>query len=260
MPDIRDNYISFNGKSSADYDIIVSKNPSPVRAKRKFEKVTVPGRNGDVYFMEDAWENYTQQYTLFVGDGSENSVPTAVAKVAEWLDDDYQPVTIDDYINLTINGYKRLIDSYEEDVIRLATFTNGYEPENIRGWFGKLRIGFNCRPERFTTDAFTVITKTTSGGYITNPTGQRAKPCIKVYGSGSGSITVNGYQVNIAQLNQYLHIDSELQDAYRGLNDPNQNIYVTLVSDFPVLDVGNNYITWNGGITQVDIYPRWWNL
>lgn len=260
MRSIRDNFILYNGKSSADYDIIVSKNPSPARAKRKFEKVTVPGRNGDIYFMQDAWENYTQQYTLFVGDGSENSVPTAVAKVSAWLDDDYQSTTVDDYINLTINGYKRLIDSYETGVIRLATLTNGYEPENLRGWFGKLRIGFNCRPERFTADAFTAIPLTSSGQYVTNNATKRSKPCIKVYGSGSGSVTVNGYQMNISQITSYLHIDSELQDVYRGISDLNQNRFVTLVSGFPVLNLGRNYVTWSGGVTGVDVYPRWWNL
>lgn len=260
MPDIKDNYISFNGRSSDDYDIIVMKNPSLSRAKRKFEKVSVPGRNGDIYFMQDAWENYTQQYMLFVGDGSVNSTPAAVAKVAEWLDDTYQATTINDYINLTINGYKRLIDSYEANVIRLATFTSGYDTTNLKGFFGKVPITFNCRPERFTTDAFTAITKTTSGGYVTNPTNKKAKPCIKVYGTGSGSVTVNGYQMNISQFSQYLYIDSDLQDVYKSLNDLNQNKYVSLPSGFPLLKSGKNYITWTGDVTQVDVYPRWWNL
>lgn len=260
MRDITANYISYNGKSSADYDIIVARNPSLTRAKRKFEKVAVPGRNGDIYFMEDAWENYTQQYTLFVGSGEENSTPLAVAKVAEWLDTDYRSVTIDDYINLTINGYERLIDSYEPDIIRLATLTQGFDANNKRGLFGTVAVSFNCRPERFTDDAFDAITLTTSGESITNLTGKRAKPCVKIYGSGSGSVTVNGYQVNISQFNSYLHIDSELQDAYKGIGDVNQNRFVSLVSDFPVLDVGENTVTWTGGITRVDIYPRWWNL
>lgn len=227
---------------------------------QKFEKVSVPGRNGDLLFMQDAWNNYIQDYEIYAGTGSRGSTVPTFNSIMSWLCPPIEAPTITDIINLTTGGYFRLVDTYEPDVIRLAAYINPTEIHDAWTRFGQATLSFDCRPERFTSDAFTMITKTSSGGYITNQTDRTAKPFIKVYGSGAGTLTVNGYLITISSMTDYLHIDCDSQNCFRQLAE-NRNNLLTLTNGFPVLaPSGRSYISWTGGVTKVEIYPRWWRL
>ena len=54
-------------------------------------------------------------------------------------------------------------------------------------------------------------------------------------------------------------IDSELQDAYHGTSNWNKNITLN-DRRFPKLKAGENLISFSGGITSVEVIPRWWTL
>lgn len=151
------NTITWNGVSSDTLGIRVERFPNLNRPQRKFEQVSVPGRNGDLFFFQDAWSNYEQSYEIFAGDGKLNDAPDAFNDIMPWLYPSEASPTIDDYINLTIGGYHRLIDSFEPDAIRLAVFSNSVEVANSWNRYGRSTLRFNCRPERFTADAFTAI-------------------------------------------------------------------------------------------------------
>ena len=53
-------------------------------------------------------------------------------------------------------------------------------------------------------------------------------------------------------------MDSDIQDVYRGT--VNRNADVILSEGFPQLIPGENGIVWTGGITYVEVVPRWWTL
>lgn len=251
--------ITWAGRSSAEYGITVERFPALNRPSRKYEKVSVPGRNGDIYFYQDSFSNYIQQYEIYAGSRN-GSAPDAWTEVFNWLYPEDRAVSTDDFLNLTINGYHQLIDSYEPNAIRLAAFNEAVEVANEWNQIARAAISFDCRPERFTSDAFTPVSFTASGGHVTNNTKRNAKPCLKVYGSGAGTLTVGNEIISISAINGYIYIDSELKNCYKGMNDLNLNNLVTLTSEFPILKPGNTYITWTGGITQIDVIPRWWNL
>ena len=261
---VLDNYIIWDGKDSRDYGIIVRKNPSFPRAERKHTKVSVAGRNGDIFLLQNAWENYDQTYELFVGDGEENATSLAMEKIAEWLAvDELHETTADDYINLTVNGYHTLIDSYEPNVIRLATLTRGYSANNMKGFFGHVSVTFNCRPERFTEDAFNVTLIINALATITNPTPMIAKPSIKVSGAGECSVEINGTEVYFPDMpsTRQIVIDSELQDCYYADDLSNANNQVVLADGFPTIAPGENTLIGSGiDYAWAEIVPRWWNL
>ncbi len=250
--------ITYAGNISSDYDLVIERFPSLNRPSRKYEKVSVPGRNGDIYFNQDAWNNYSQEYEVWSG-GRNASAPDLWTNIFQWLYPEEQGTTVEDVLNLEVNGYHQLIDTYEPNTIRLAQFNEETDVENSWNNFGKSIIRFDCRPERFTSNAFTAISKTSSGGYVTN-NGRPSKPCLKIYGSGEGTVTCNGYVITISSIPSYIYIDSDSQNCFKEISDANLNNLVTLTSGFPILDNGRNTITWTGGVTQVDVYPRWWNL
>jgi phage-related protein len=93
----------------------------------------------------------------------------------------------------------------------------------------------------------------TSSGTVVNPGTVYSLPRIKVYGTGSRTLTVDGKPIVLNLLSGNLTLDSELKECSFG--DTAQNNRMT--GDFPVLEVGSNAISLGSGITKVEIEPRW---
>lgn len=52
-------------------------------------------------------------------------------------------------------------------------------------------------------------------------------------------------------------LDSNTQNAYLGAVNLNSTISAP---EFPTLPAGESAVRWTGGITGVEIIPRWWAL
>jgi phage-related protein len=55
----------------------------------------------------------------------------------------------------------------------------------------------------------------------------------------------------------YVVIDSELEEAYFVESGILSNANNYMSGEFPVLDVGNNIVTFNGGVSKLEITPNW---
>lgn len=230
--------IWFDKQSSEDLGVYVESYPKRSIPKRKYETVSVPGRNGDILFSQDAFENETREYDIYIS-AKDVKLHNVAHRVAQWLN---RP------------GYLRLEDTYEPDYYRMAYYTGGADIENYLDEFGRATISFSCLPQRFLKSGEYVM-NITKNQYLINPSPYPAKPLIKVTGSGSGTLTIGEKTVNFVGLDSFLFVDSDLQDVYK--NAVNQNSKMT--GDFPVLE-GKSQITWTGGITAVQITPRWYEI
>lgn len=231
--------IWWHGVSSDDFNLFVQRYPNVNIPSRKQEKVSVPGRNGDIIIQEDAFENVTQSYEIYIS-AEKSRLPRMARFVTEWL---------------CVKGYQRLEDSYFLDSYRLANFSGGIEIENILNRFGQATIEFDCKPQRFLHDG-EIVAKYTEAGKIVNPTPFASSPLIKVYGSGSGTLTIGETTVELSGISEYLYIDSDIQDAYKGL----ENMNSVMTGSFPKIETGEQVISFTGDITALDIMPRWWTL
>lgn len=102
------------------------------------------------------------------------------------------------------------------------------------------------------------VTKTTSGGIITNHGNVISHPTMTIYGSGQVEIGLNGTNILTVTMpdSGTITIDSDAIEAY---NDSGlQNRKVTGDMDFK-FSVGANAITWNGNVEKIEIskYSRW---
>lgn len=103
-----------------------------------------------------------------------------------------------------------------------------------------------------------VVTKTTSGGMITNHGNVISHPTITICGSGNVEMGLNGTNILNVTIPESgtITIDSDAIEAYNesGL----QNRKVTGNMDFSFA-VGSNTITWNGNVEKIEIskYSRW---
>ncbi len=234
--------IFWAGKSSDDVHVIVEHYPAVKLAGRKLETQSVPGRSGDLLFPQDAFENYTQPYDIYVSAESIR-LPRAMREVAQWL---CAPV-----------GYQKLEDSYDMDTYRMAYYSGTLDVASILHKFGRATIEFNCKPQRYLRSGDTAI-QAEQGQTLLNPTAFTALPLITVTGTGAGTLTVGDTTVTINSMPKgAIVFDSDTMNAYYGAANLNSTISAP---EFPTLGAGESTVRWTGSITGVEIIPRWWTL
>lgn len=230
-------FLTFAGKNSSDFGVRISGEATYNSPKRKYTEETVAGRNGTLIIDEGAFENIPVTYPAFV--------------VAD------MPQRIEDFRNYmgAFSGYQRLEDTYAPDTFRLAQYTGGLEVESsgYMNRMGKFDIEFNCKPQRFLKSGEIPITYT-ANGKIFNRTNFEARPHIRVYGSGAGTVGIGQYTITITAIDSYMDIDCEIMDAYKGT--ANCNDKVSFSADEIGLHSGENGVTFTGNITSVVITPR----
>ena len=112
----------------------VERFPDIKKAQRKFRQYNVPGRNGDIFFQDDAWENVIQTYQVYAGGDQDGQAQVDWTDLAK---------------KLSLKGYQILEDTYDADHFRKAVFNGPLDIENAWNTHGRATIEFNCRPERY---------------------------------------------------------------------------------------------------------------
>ena len=117
----------------------VERFPAIRKPARKFRQYNIPGKNGDVFFQDDAFENVIVSYQVYATD-EYGDAQTAWKEMAAIL---YK------------KGYQRLQDTYDDDHFRKAVFNGPIDVENSWNTHGRATLEFNCRPERYLKDGIT---------------------------------------------------------------------------------------------------------
>lgn len=233
------NFFTFNKVSSKQFGLYISGNGTFNSPERDIEIIDIPGRNGQLIVDNDRFKNTTVNYPSFIISDFKNNATA----IRAWL--------------LSVNGYARLEDTYNPQEYRQARFSSSLDFEvKALNLSAETVIAFDCKPQRFLKlgDEKTIISIPT---IIYNKTSFNALPLIRVYGNGAGTVTVGNIIIQIKNLLEYLDIDCETQNAYKGIQNCNNNIYAPF---FPYLSPGETGISWSGGITKIEIKPRWWTI
>ena len=231
-------YFWLDGKCCGDYGIrlqgpVEFESPTP-----KISTVSIPGRNGDLHFYEGAYNNVAGSVECFV---LHRNVEQILPEISKWL--------------LLKAGYRRLETSDELNCYRLARITNGPEIGVRMRILAPFSIEFDCHPQKFfKSGEHPLFFDSATSLYNSN---FPALPLIKINGTGAGNLYVGEYTVKILELEDYIMLDSNLQDAYRDTQNKNNTI---ATEAFPVLKPGESTISWDGGIESIEITPRWWTI
>ena len=234
------NWITLDGKSFLDFGVFISGSGTYNAPERDVEKITVPGRNGELTVDKGRYKNISLKYPAFIVSNFDDNIEG----LRNFL--------------LAQEGYKRLEDTYHPEEFRLARFSGEFVAKPIDELYaGQFDLEFDCYPQRFLKDGENVI-ETQAAITINNKYMTEAKPLIRAY--GTGTFTISGVTVQITSANVYTDIDCDLQEAYTDTLATNCNANIVLTSgSFPVLKPGNNSISMSG-ITKLEITPRWWVL
>lgn len=148
---------------------MVERVPNMDRPARKYDRYSVPGRNGDIFVMQDAWENVEQSYDIWWEDSISSTVAEGGYTLSEWL---FGP-----------SDYATLTDDFDPDHYRKAVFLGPYDVENTMQKLGRARITFDCDPRRFLMSGLEWIdlpVPPSDGLEVLNPTPFPAKPVYDV--------------------------------------------------------------------------------
>ena len=232
------NKFTYNGTASDTFGIRVEYCPDYNVPKRVQNRISVPGRDGDLIQDTHAYANFEKSYDIYFNAKASN-FHTAAHGIVTWL--------------CGVGGYHRLEDTYDSTVYLMATVENQDELRNFMNYMGRAHVTFNCKPQRFLKTGETEGA-ITSGVNITND----YMPCYPIFKiTGNGTFTLNGNSVAVANnLNKTLVLDCETQNAYTGTENRNGDIYIT--GEFPFLKSGTNTVTFNN--STVTMIPRWWTL
>ena len=160
--------IYFNGKSFADFGLIVEYYPESVHAARRGELITIPGRNGVIIREDGAYDTYSQTFQIWFRNTLNRDTFQTARDVAEWL--------------LGASGFCRLEDTYEPEHFRLARFVGPLNVETVLKNHGRATLEFDVQPQRYLKSGETPISyegDSTTTFSITNPTQFEARPLLK---------------------------------------------------------------------------------
>jgi phage-related protein len=235
-------YFTFNGIRSIDKGLRIQTIPQMTGADRDVTFQSVPGRNGDLVLDNDRFTNYNQEYDCWAYPADGQSLFDLARDVQAWIQ---SPIT-----------YRKLIESRDPNYYREAVCVTNMALAPTLINFGQAKVIFNCKPFRKLIDGDTIKTLT-SAGTLTNPEQWEALPYIKITGSGDITLKINDQQIALTGVSDSIEIDSELQSCFKNLVLQNSHYR----SDFwPVLNIGENQISWTGSVSKVEIKPRWRTL
>lgn len=203
----------------------------------------IPGRNGDIIFNTGAFKNRKGEARCFALDRNViNSIDAASAFLQEGT------------------GYRKLECSDDPEHYWSAMVLNGADVEQKMRLLAPFKIKFDCKPQRWVRGGDAVVSFTSSGDSIYNSHSGIALPIITVHGTNDeyGSIKLGDRTITIGSITDGMIIDCELQTAFSatGYVNLNKDIFAPV---FPRLMPGENVLHFSGGISKIDISPRWWD-
>lgn len=233
-----------NSTDLSEFGVVPSGEETYNAAERDVEIISVEGRNGDLVIDKGRYHNIPVKYPISIA----RNFPYNAAGLRDFLG--------------SLRGYVRIEDEYHPDYFRMGYVTGSLDfTVGHLHWFGEATLHFNCKPQRFLTDGETGVSFEEPSSII-NHTNEIALPLITVYGNGAGELSVGGVTVSILALEDQITLDCEIQNAYRKVGDaPPENKNGEISAPvFPSLNPGVNAVSWIGGISRVEIIPRWWTL
>ena len=233
----------FNGKnfiSVAGSDGFCLGRVGFLSAKRDVRTETIPGANMPLTIDNGRWETTNGTYQCFIQSGYGDKKH----EIELWLSSGG-------------GSFHRLEDTEEPQYYRMAKFLAPIEEKKVlHNDVARFDVPFELSAERWLKSGEDVV-EFTGSGVLVNPTTYTALPLIVINGTGAGTLTINSKTITISKIGGKLTMDSAIQRAY---NDNEESKDDTITGGYHTLGEGENAISFAGGVTSVEIIPRWWTI
>lgn len=224
--------IEYNGKTNKQFDLVVTDFEQRKRPEEQVEVIDIEGRNGSLVDRHGVYRSYERNIEMV------NLTEDKKPLVHKWLSGRGVLRTSEDPAGFS---YVDVIDTIERKYI------------GERHSF--ITVTFLCEPH-FYLDAGVLPIEITGAKSLMNIGTDISEPLIKVYGTGNGQILINEQVIPLTGIEQHLTIDTKLQIVHKdGLPAGRK-----MSGPFPILEEGQNLISFTGGITKLELTPRWREL
>lgn len=238
-------YFTYNGRSSADFGLHIEKKDVFSAPEYDAEFISIPGRSGDIINPNRRFSNIKVTYTVFLARKNTAALASVLRDIKGWL---YSEP----------DRYHEITDSYDAEYFRYGVISGNLDIEEQLNKVGCFTVTFNCKPYKYSFAGQQMVSVDSTSISVTNPTAFESRPNIKLYGSeavtlniSSGSSTTSW---TISAINEYIEIDSELMNCYKGIVLKNDTV---MGDGFPMLKPGTNTISCVGAVTRIEVIPRW---
>ncbi|BED92025.1 MAG: phage tail family protein [Candidatus Improbicoccus pseudotrichonymphae] len=227
------NYIIWNDTDSRTIPgLLISEFPAITKPKIRTQITEIEGKDGDI-IDKIGYQSYEKIIKIgLLGNFDIN-------KIIKYF---------------TGNGH--LILSSEPDKYYICEILESIDYERLIK-FRTANVKFHTQPFKYLKDEESIdvtITNQTSIT-VTNQGLEPSKPVITLYGNDEVSLDINSLTVfQVVIDDEYITVDSNLEDAYKGSITNLKNRQMTGI--FPVLNPGENTITWTGILTRIVIEPK----
>lgn len=278
--------LKINGIDLSQYGVMIEHLPTEVHAQRKIDTVSVPGRNGDLIFPQEAFNNVTESIDIAIKAYGGRSRDDNISKLCDIL------LYPKGFLRIECDGWTK----YQgEDIFRLGYYSGTLDIQNVLGKYGRATLKFNCKPQRYLKSGEQLIEKTNGIYYMKNPTAYVAYPIVKFYCNPSATSYASGMlrlhpgwctdeSIASAQVNEFSSSLSSMK-VFNLNNTVFENTNCVTV-DFENLMVTANdgsdlrykvvsadkfwrphfepnvwhYIYTNPFYTKIEIIPRWYTI
>jgi len=198
-------YFTYNGRSSADFGLHIEKKDVFSAPEYDAEFISIPGRSGDIINPNRRFANIKVSYTVFLARKNIAALAAVLRDIKGWL---YSEP----------DRYHEITDSYDAEYFRYGVISGSLDIEEQLNKIGCFTVTFNCKPFKYSFAGQQTVTVDASELTITNPTAFESRPYIKLYGSGTVVIMIQpqGRGMMISNLDEYIEIDSELMNCFKG--------------------------------------------
>lgn len=227
---------TYKGIRSTDMGLQIDGNLEFSAPRRDVNLVSVAGRDGDLVMDNGRYESVLRTINCRLKTTNEN-VETLINRIHNWLSTD---VGFHDFFWSGDPGFtfKAMVDSPSRAGRTLARLA-------------RVALKFRVHPIKYLTSSLNERA-VTSGDNIANQFLLDAKPIIRVLGTGDIVINFGSQTLDLRDVFQEITIDCETMTVIG--HDGNAE-FTKMYSTFPVLETGNNVVTFDGNF-QVFITPR----
>lgn len=217
-------YFIFNDTHSDDMKIKIQSLPPIIKPPKRYNIKEIDG-SSKIGIEVLGYKAYEKSIQIGFLDSDIN-------RVMDWLD-----------------GSGRLILSNELDKYYDAWVLEQINYEHAIK-FRNAEVKFMVQPYKHATGE-----EETSSRILVNQGNTDCLPLMTIHGSGPVGVYVNGVLQCTVNINDYITLDGEEQDAYKGSILQNR----AMVGDFPVFTPGENELTFTGTVTNVRtlVRSRW---
>lgn len=226
-------WFEWNDVKCTTFGIHITAQPTLIRPSERVTFTNVPGRPGTLTLLEgdDVYDDFILPVECTVADMNR------VDGISAWL-----------------KGTGKLKLAARPGGFYYARIANQIEfAKVLRNHENRtFTVNFRCKPFWYQSDV-QPITLITSGTFITNPGSVFSEPVITVYGSGEITLMVGTTICELSDINGSITLDTPLMEAYSGVTSMNSH----MSGDFPLLESGQNAISWTGNVTNITVQPNW---